>query len=69
MSPEAVEHVFRLEIPEGLELEPFAGVVFKLLDFMFDSGEGVFESVVIETGQLKGASEQVCARRTTSTYQ
>ena len=34
--PEAVEHVFRLEIPEGLKLEPFADVVFDLLDVMFN---------------------------------
>jgi len=35
---------------------------------MFDLGEGAFEGVVRETGQLKGTSEQVCVHRTTLTY-
>ena len=66
--PDAVEYVFGLEIPEGRELEPFADVVFELLDFMFDQGEGAIEGVVCETGQLKETSEQVCVLRTTLMY-
>ena len=66
--PDAVEYVFGLKIPEGRELEPFADVVFELLDFMFDQGEGAIEDVVCETGQLKETLEQVCVLRTTSTY-
>ena len=53
--PNAVEYVFGLEIPEGRELEPFADVVFELLDFMFDQGEGAFEGVVCETGMMTSA--------------
>ena len=66
--PDAVEYIFGLEIPEGRELQPFADVVFELLDFMFDQGEGAIEGVVWETGQLKETSEQVCVLRTTLTY-
>ena len=53
--PDAVEYVFGLEIPEGRELEPFADVVFELLDFMFDQGEGAFEGVVCEMGMMTSA--------------
>jgi hypothetical protein len=49
---EAVEDVFRFEVPEGLELEPFGDVVFELLDFSFDELEGLFEGVVIKVGEL-----------------
>ena len=39
---EAVEDVFGFEVPEGLELEPFADVVAELLDFGLDQGEWPF---------------------------
>jgi len=45
---ETVEDVFGFEVPEGLELEPFADVVAELLDFGLDKGEWPFKGVVRE---------------------
>ena len=43
---EAVEDVFGFEVPEGLELEPFAKVIAELLDFDFDERKWLFEGVI-----------------------
>ena len=45
---EAVEDVVGFEIPEGLELEPFADVVSEMLHFDFDQGKRTLESIVGE---------------------
>ena len=45
---EAVEDVFGFEIPEGLELEPFADIVFELLDFVLDEDEWSFQRGIRE---------------------
>ena len=50
---EAVEDVFGFEVPEGLELKPFADVVAELLDFDFDEREWSFEGVIGEVCQLR----------------
>jgi hypothetical protein len=47
---EAVEDVFGFEVPEGLELEPFADIVSEVLDFDFDQGEWSLEGIVGEVG-------------------
>lgn len=49
---EAVEDVFGLEVPEGLELEPFIDVVAELLDFGLHKGERPGESVIGELCDL-----------------
>jgi hypothetical protein len=43
---EMVEEVFGFEVPEGLELEPFADVVSEVLYFDFDQGKQSLEGVV-----------------------
>ena len=50
---EAVEDVFGLEIPEGLELKPLADVVFELLDLVFDQNERPLQRSIWEARQLK----------------
>ena len=45
---EAVEDVVGFEVPEGLELEPFADVVSEVLHFDFDQGKRSLESTVGE---------------------
>jgi hypothetical protein len=47
---EAVEDIFGFEVPEGLELEPFADVISEVLDFDFDQGKRSPEDVVEEVG-------------------
>jgi len=49
---DAVEDVFGLEVPEGLELEPFGDVVSEVLHFDFDQGKWSLEGVVGDMGQL-----------------
>jgi hypothetical protein len=46
---EAVEDVFGFEVPEGLELEPFADVVSEVLHFDFERS---LEGIVGEVCQL-----------------
>ena len=43
---EVVEDVFGFEVPEGLELEPFAKVVTELLEFDFNERKWLFEGVI-----------------------
>jgi hypothetical protein len=45
---EAVEDVVGFEVPEGLELEPFADVVSEVSQFDFDQGKRSRESIVGE---------------------
>jgi hypothetical protein len=47
---EAVEDVFGFEVPERLELEPFADVVSEVLYFDFDQGKRSLKGVVGEVG-------------------
>ena len=45
---EAVEDVFGFEVPERLELQPFADVVCEMLHLGLDEVEGAFEGIIGE---------------------
>ena len=49
---ELVEHVFGLEIPERLELQPFGDVVFQLLDLGLDKHEWSLQRIVCDLVEL-----------------
>jgi len=51
---EPIEHVFGLEIPQGLELQPLGDVVLELLDLVLDQCERPLEGIVRKLCQLKG---------------
>ena len=49
---EPIEHVFGLEIPEGLELQPLGDVVLELLDLVLDQRERPLEGIIRKPRQL-----------------
>jgi len=50
--PEPIEHVFGLEISQGLELQPLGDVVLELLDLVLDQCERPLEGIVRKLCQL-----------------
>ena len=51
--PESVEHVFRLEIPQRLELQPLGDVILKLLHFALYERERALQRVIREASELE----------------
>jgi len=49
---ESIEHVFGLEIPEGLKLQPLGDVVLELLDLVLDQRERPLEGIIRKPCQL-----------------
>ena len=55
-----VEHVFRFEVPEGLELQPFGDVVFQLLHLALYECERALQRIVREARELEeGVGDRV----------
>ena len=50
--PQPVEHVFRLEVPQRLELQPLRDVVLQLLHFALYESERALQCVVCEAREL-----------------
>lgn len=51
--PESVEHIFRLQIPQRLELQPLGDVILKLLHFALYEREGALQRVIREASELE----------------
>ena len=49
---QAIEHVFRLEVPQRLELQPFGDVVFQLLYFDLYEREWALQRIVRKAREL-----------------